>query len=227
MGKNGEDANSGMWLMDRGGNRIKQVSPNSITFQRGASFAQNRPETVVDPNDPGYAYYTTAAEAMSQHLPSPQGAGTVAAKTEARSEVPTKVGDLKVAYGTMIAHAQLLRQAAKALNNGDVQALAGLKNQFKNQFGYAGPITSEAIADAYKGEVSNVINKGHITDTGNEKVAHTLDPTHQNYKTLDSVLGAYESLAQSKQDQLVKQATAATTPKRTTNAAKPIRTIKF
>lgn len=216
MGENGTGPNQGMWLMDRAGNRIKQESPNSLTFQRGASFAQNKPETVVDPNDPGYAYYTTAAEAMRNHLPSPMGAGTVAAKSEARSEVPTKVGDQKVAFGTMIAHAQLLRDAARALNNGDSQTLSGLQNRFKNEFGWSGPVTSEAIADAYKGEVSNVINKGHITDAGNEKVAHTLDPTRQNYSTIDSVLSAYQSLAQSKLDQLNKQVQASKTQGRST-----------
>jgi hypothetical protein len=200
--------------MDRAGTRIKQISPNSLTFQRGASFAQNRPEVVVDPNDPGYAYFTSAANAMNQNLPSPMGAGTQAAKVEARSEVPTKIGDQKVAFTTMIQHAQLLRNAAKALNNGDMQTLNGLENAFKNEFGYSGPITAAAIADAYKGEVSNVINKGHITDTGNEKIAHTLDPTHQNYKTIDSVLGAYQALAQSKMNMLNQQAQSATTPRR-------------
>lgn len=168
-----------------------------------------RPVQVADPNNPGNVTYESAGKAMSTGAMAPSSAATSAAKSEAKSEVPTKIGDQKVAFNTMIQHAQLLRQAAAALNNGDVQALAGLKNSFKNQFGYSGPITAEAIADAYKGEVSNVINKGHITDAGNEKVAHTLDPAHQNYQTIDSVLGAYQSLAQSKLNMLNQQANVA------------------
>ena len=41
------------------------------------------------------------------------------------------------------------------------------------------------------------------------KTAKTLDPTKQNYQTIDSVLGAYQSLAQSKLNMLNQQATAA------------------
>lgn len=209
MGTNGTGENQGMWLLDRGGNRVKQVSPFSLTFQRGASFAQNRPEEVVDPNDPGHVYYTTAANAMNNNLPAPAGAPTQAARSEARSEVPTKIGDQKVAFNTMIQHAQLLRDAARALNNGDVQALNGLKNSFKNTFGYSGPITAQAIADAYGGEVTNVIAKGHITDKDMEKTSKTLDPSKQNFATMDSVLTAYQALAQSKLNMLNNQANAA------------------
>ena len=209
MGKNGEDSNSGMWLMDRMGNRIKQVSPNSLTFQRGASFAQNKPEVVTDPNDPGYAYYTTAAQAMSGNLPAPGSAANVAAKREAVSEVPTKIGDQKVAFTTAIQHAGLLRQAAKALNNGDQQTLSGLKNAWKNEFGQSGPITAQAIADAYSDEVTKMLASGHLTDKSMGKTAKTLDPTKQNYQTIDSVLGAYQSLAQSKLNMLNQQAQAA------------------
>ena len=211
MGKNGEDSNSGMWLMDRMGNRIKQVSPNSLTFQRGASFAQNKPEVVTDPNDPGYAYYTTAAQAMSGNLPAPGSAGNVAAKREAVSEVPTKIGDQKVAFTTAIQHAGLLRQAARALNNGDQQTISGLKNAWKNEFGQSGPITAQAIADAYSDEVTKMLASGHLTDKSMGKTAKTLDPTKQNYQTIDSVLGAYQSLAQSKLNMLNQQAQAART----------------
>ncbi len=164
---------------------------------------------VGDPNNPGETTFTSMGNAIKTGAKGTQSASLAAAKTEAKSEVPTKIGDQKVAFKTMIQHADLLRQAVKGLQNGDQQTLAGLKNRFKNEFGYSGPITAEAIADAYKGEVSNVINKGHITDTGNEKIAHTLDPSKQNYQTIDSVLGAYQALAQSKMNMLVQQANAA------------------
>lgn len=189
---------------------------------RGAGAAQARPVVAAaDPNDPGNLTYMPAGQAMKTGALAPQSAATGAAKTEAKSEVPTRIGDQKVAFTTMIQHADLLRRAAKALNNGNTQTLNGLENAFKNEFGYSGPITSAAIADAYKGEVSNVINKGHITDTGNEKIAHTLDPTKQNFETIDSVLSAYQALAQSKMDMLNKQANAAKNPKGAAAPANP------
>jgi hypothetical protein len=146
---------------------------------------------------------------MSTGAAGPQSASVQVPRQAMKAAVPTKIGDLNVAFDTMDQHATLLRQAVHALANGDMQTLNGLQNKFKNEFGSSGPITASAIADAYKGEVSNVINKGHITDQGNEKIAHTLDPNRQNYSQMDSVLGAYQALARSKMSMLNKQTTKA------------------
>lgn len=164
---------------------------------------------VADPNNPGNTMYTTAGNAIAQG-----NAGTASAELQVprqalKAGVPTNIGNQNVAFNTMIQHAQLLRQATQALNNGNVQALNGLKNSFKNQFGYAGPITAQAIADAYNGEVTSVLNKGHITDKDLAKSAQTLDPSKQSPEQMDSVLGAYQNLAQSKMNMLHNQASAA------------------
>ncbi len=171
----------------------------------------------ADPNNPGNITYAPKSKAVG--MSSPQGAPTAAAKTEARAEVPTKIGDQKVAFNTMIQHADLLRKAAKALNNGDVQALNGLENSFKNAFGYSGPITAQAIADAYGGEVTNVIAKGHITDKEMDKTGRTIDPQSQNFETIDSVLSAYQALAKSKMNMLNQQANAARTGSASTSTS--------
>lgn len=180
--------------------KTKQVTPLGL-----GNPGMGKPMEVGDPETPGQTKVVTGQTAVADALPGKGSASVAVPKRAAEAEVPTKIGDQKVAFTTMIQHADLLRRAAKALNNGDVQSLSGLENAFKNEFGYSGPITSSAIADAYKGEVSNVINKGHITDQGNEKIAHTLDPTRQNYQTIDSVLGAYQALAQSKMNMLNQQ----------------------
>ena len=130
-------------------------------------------------------------------------------KRAALGEVPTKIGDQRVAFTTMIQHADLLRRAAKALNNGDNRTLSGLENAFKNEFGYSGPITAKAIADAYGGEVTNVIAKGHITDKEMGKTEKTIDPEHQNFDTINSVLNGYQALAQSKMNMLDQQKNSA------------------
>ena len=213
MGANGTGPNEGTWLLDKAGNRIKQISPNSLTMQRGASFAQNRPVVVVDPNDPGNAFYASAGQAINQHLGSPQGADTVAAKSEAKSEVPTKVGDQKVAFNTAIQHAQLLTQAAQALQNGNVQALNSLGNKFSNAFGSSGPVTAQAIADAYTREVTKMLSAGHLTDAEIAAVGGTLDPNRQSPQQVVGVINAYRALAQSKLQQLNKQVETVRHPK--------------
>jgi hypothetical protein len=178
------------------------------------------PREFADVNNPGQTIIGTGAQAIGQ--PGVQSASVQVPKTALKAEVPTKIGDLKVAFTTMDQHADLLRKAVKAVGNGDNQTLNSLKNSFKNEFGYSGPITAAAIADAYKGEVSNVINKGHITDTGNEKIAHTLDPSKQSPAQMEAVLAAYQGLAQSKMKMLQQQqnsAVAKSQPKSKTPAA--------
>lgn len=205
MGKNGTDENSGMWLMDKAGERISQVSPNSLTAQKSLTYTQNRGVQVADPDNPGNTKYETLGQAIKTGAAGPQSASVQIPKRAMASEVPTKMGDQKVAFTTMIQHADLLRDASRALSNGDVQALSGLKNAFKNEFGYSGPITAAAIADAYGGEVTNVISKGHITDAEMAKTGKTLDPSKQNFETIDKVLTAYQALAQSKMNMLNQQ----------------------
>jgi hypothetical protein len=184
--------------------KVKDQNGNPTT-----PVAWATPKEVADPDNPGQTKFMTTGQAMAQGAQGTQSAAVQVPRQAMKAEMPTKIGDQKVAFTTMVQHADLLRRAAKALNNGDIQTLSGLENAFKNEFGYAGPITASAIADAYKGEVANVINKGHITDTGSEKIAHTLDPTKQNYETIDSVLGAYQGLAQSKMNMLNQQEQAA------------------
>lgn len=206
MGTNGEGPNQGMWLLDRGGNRIKQVSPFSLTFQRGASFAQNRPEEVVrDPNNPGVVTYAPASEAMAQGLQAPQSAGTVAAKKTLTSATSGPIAQQSTAFQTAIQHGQLLRTAITALSNGDQTTLNSLKNKFKAEFGVSGPITAEAIADAYGREITSVLSKGHMTDSEIGTVGRTLNVNRQSPQQSLAVIDAYTNLAQSKMNILQQQ----------------------
>lgn len=176
---------------------------------------------VGDPNNPGNTTFSTAGNAVRQNLAGTQSASVQVPKAAAKAEVPTKIGDQKVAFTTMIQHAELLRDAARALSNGDVQTLAGLKNAFKNEFGYSGPITAQAIADAYGGEVTNVISKGHITDAEVAKTGRALNPSKQNFETVNRVLTAYQALAQSKMNMLNQQKQSAINQSQTKKAGAP------
>src|SRR5205807_4928726 len=129
----------GMWLIDRGGNKLKRIG-DSPSLAR----AQARPMEVVDPDNPQQTKIVSGGTAIQQGMPGKGSASLAVAKRAAIAEVPTKIGDKKVAFTTMITHASLLRTAAKALNNGDMQTLSGLQNAFKNEFGYSGPITAKA-----------------------------------------------------------------------------------
>ena len=196
---------SGPIIIDR---RTGKAAP--VTGPQGQNYAPPAlasPIQVADPNNPGQTIMVPRGKVAG--MAGAQSASVTVPKKAMSSEVPTKIGDQRVAFTTMIQHAELLREAARALQNGDVQTLSGLRNSFKNEFGYAGPITAQAIADAYGGEVTNVIAKGHITDKEMGKTSKTIDPSKQNFQTINSVLNAYQALAQSKMNMLGQQENAA------------------
>ena len=197
MGQNGPGENQGMWLMDKVGNRIRQISDQSLMFNRGASYAQNKAEVVTDPNNPGNAYYTTAAQAMSQHLPSPLGAAPTAAKAITKSAVAGPIGNEINAFNTALQHADLLQSAMSALNNGDQQTLNALKNRFKTEFGSSDVTNFQTIASAYSREINKMLSSGHITDAEIKDAGASI-PAKASPQQILGALQAYKALATSK-----------------------------
>lgn len=167
---------------------------------RGAGAAQARPVVAAaDPNDPGNLTYMPAGQAMKTGALAPAAAPAQTAKATARAVAPGgKVGEEINAFSTAIQHADLLRSAVAALGNGDQQTLNSLKNRFKTEFGVAGPITAQAIADAYQREVTSGLSKGHMTDSEIGSVGKTLNVGAQSPQQSLGVIDAYKALFQSK-----------------------------
>jgi len=184
-------------------------------------------QEIADPNNPGETTFTTKSGAIQSGASGPQSASVQVPRAAAKAEVPTGIGNQKVAFTTAIQHADLLRAAARALNNGDEQTLNALKNRFKDEFGSTGPITASVISDAYGREVTSMLSKGHMTDSEISTVGSTVNPTRQNFAQTDAVLGAYQALAQSKMNMLNQQKTSAIKqsqkPNATPNASKGIK----
>lgn len=129
---------------------------------------------------------------------------TYAIETKAAEKATSGTwADTRLAYNTALDHSQLLMQAATALQNGDVQALNSLKNKFGTAFGATGPITFNAIANAYNHEVTSVVAKGHMTDKEVETGGASL-PANASLPQIQSVVGAYNSLMSSKRNELDK-----------------------
>jgi type II secretory pathway pseudopilin PulG len=192
---------SGPIIVNRKTGQARPVTgPQGETYQPPALAS---PKEIADVDNPGQTKIVPAGQSFGQ--PGTGSASLQVPRQAAKAEVPKDIGTQRIAFTTMAQHADLLRTAMQALNNHDMQTLNRIQSAFKTEFGYSGPITAAAIADAYKGEVTNVINKGHITDTGSEKVAHTLDPTRQSPQQLDDVLSAYQALANSKMKMLDQQ----------------------
>lgn len=154
---------------------------------------------VADPNNPGNVTYDSAWHAIQSRALSPQSAPAQTARQTARAVAPGgKVGEEINAFNAAIQHADLLRSAVAALHNGDQQTLNSLKNKFKTEFGASGPITAEAIADAYQREITSMLAKGHMTDAEIGSVGKTLNVNAQSPEQSLGVIDAYAALANSK-----------------------------
>ena len=68
------------------------------------------------------------------------------------------------AFRTAIAHADLLGQAAQALQNKNTRLYNSAKNALATQFGDPDPSNFNVISNAYTREVTKALSAGHITD---------------------------------------------------------------
>lgn len=103
-----------------------------------------------------------------------------------------------LAFNTALQHADLLKQAASAMKNGDQQTLNALKNKWQTEFGSPLPTNAKAIANVYAREVTKSVSGGHITDNEIKEQGGTIDV---NSASLDQILGAadtYKALMRSK-----------------------------
>ena len=198
-------AAEGLQIVNR---RNAQATP--VTGAGGQTFGPTAlalPREVGDVNNPGQTKIVPAGQSFGQ--PGVGSASVQVARTAAKAEVPTKIGDTRVAFNTAMQHADLLKQAATALANGNQQTLNSLKNRFTTEFGATGAITAQAIADAYSREVQKGLSSGHITEGDTAKVAATLNVSRQSLQQTLGVLDAYKSLFQSKMNMLNQQKTSA------------------
>ena len=107
-------------------------------------------------------------------------------------------------FRTAISHADLLGQAAQALQNGDTKALNTVKNALKTQFGDPEPTNFNVIANAYTREVTKAISAGHITDSEVSTQGATI-PQNASPQQIQGAVNAYKNLMASKAQQRMQQ----------------------
>jgi len=195
--------NEGLWLVDRAGHKIKRMSDSPLLQRALAGSIE-----VADVNNPGETKIESKGQAIATGAPGAQSASVQVPRQAAKAEVPTNIGNQRVAFQTMIDHSKLLRQAAHALQNGDVRLLNSISNRAMSEFGDPALTDFNAISNAYNHEVTSVISKGHMTDSEVKTGGATM-PSDANFATIDKVLQSYESLANSKMQQMDKQITRA------------------
>jgi hypothetical protein len=176
----------------------KQQNALALANQRGLSFAQNRFGAFVDPNNPTQVIPVPYGEAAKRGLHLATGAQYQTMEAMLKSSTSGPIGNEIGAFSTSLQHADLLGQAALALNNGDIRLLNRLKNDFATQFsGEEAPTDFNTIAGAYTREVTKALSSGHITDA--EIAANGLTiPRDASPTQISGAVNAYKNLMRSK-----------------------------
>lgn len=111
-----------------------------------------------------------------------------------------KVSQELNAYNTALAHADLLQQAAKAMQNGDTKVLNSLQNRLKTEFGSSDVTNFNVIANAYTREVTKALSSGHLTDAEIKEQGATI-PSNASPEQIMGAITAYKNLMASKLQQ--------------------------
>jgi hypothetical protein len=127
----------------------------------------------------------------------PEAIGT---KEVTKAFTTGKPAEELVAFNTAIAHADLLKQAAVALKNGDLKVLNSIKNKYKEQTGSDLPTNYKVIAGAYSRELNKALSAGHVTDTEIKEAGATI-PSDASLEQILGATDAYKALMQSKVQQ--------------------------
>ena len=123
-----------------------------------------------------------------------------------KSAIAGPIGQQVTSYNTAIQHANQLRQAADALDNGDVRALNAIGNQIGFQFGSDKTTNFNVIKNALSGEVSKVFKGGEATDAEIKSVQAPFDAANSP-KQLKGAIDNAIHLMNSKRDALQQQYT--------------------
>ena len=177
---------------------LKQKNALALANQRGVSLGANRFAGFVSPNNPTQVIPATWGEAQKRGLHLATGAQYQTMEAMLKSATSGPIGNEIGAFSTSLQHADLLGQAALALNNGDVRLLNRLKNDFATQFeGEEAPTDFNTIAGAYTREVTKALSSGHITDA--EIAANGLTiPRDASPAQISGAVNAYKNLMRSK-----------------------------
>lgn len=177
---------------------------NRMAGARARAGAESRYVQITDPDRPGEFIYKPVGQAARDKSSSAQSASGTVPKKVLEWATTGKGGEEINSFNTALQHADLLKEAAIRLQNGDTRWLNDKKNEFKSAFGDPNLTTARAIANAYSREVTKMLSSGHMTDSEIGSAEATL-PLDANIETIESVLDAYKALAGSKMQQRYNQ----------------------
>ena len=175
----------------------KQRKALELANQRGVSLGANRYTGFVDPSNPTQVIPATWGDAAKRGLRLATGAQYKSMESMLDSSTSGPIAEQMVAFSTAFQHADLLENAAKALNNGDTRLMNQVTNDLATQFGDEAPTNFTTIATAYTREVNKALSSGHVTDAELTTVGATI-PLNASPEQILGAIQAYRKLMQSK-----------------------------
>ena len=175
----------------------KQKKALELATQRGAAYGAGKFGNFVDPANPTQVIAVPYGEAAKRGLHLATGAQYLTMEAMLKASTSGPIANEVVAFSTALQHADLLAQAAVALNNRDNRAWNKVKNELSTQFGDEAPTNFQTIAGAYTREVTKALAAGHVTDTEISLNGATIPQEASDEQILGAV-NAYKNLMKSK-----------------------------
>lgn len=167
-------------------------------------LANTRPVQVIDPNNPDQVIFQSAGQAIKSGAASPQSIPYQTEKGLQKEFTTGSAAKNLTAFNTAIEHANQLRTAADALQNGDVRSLNKIGNEMGYQFGSDKMSNFNVIKNALAGEVSKVFKGGQATDAEIKEVQAPFDAANSPAQLKGAIENAVH-LMNSKRDALKQQ----------------------
>jgi hypothetical protein len=185
---------------------IKQTKVDPRVAGAVASGA-NRYIQVINPNDPEQVTLMRAADAARAGANTPASIGFQTDKAITRYMTSGAGGANITAFNTTTEHLNTLQDAAKALQNGDVQAFNSLGNKWATATGMPAPTDFNAVKFAVAGELSKTFKGAGATDAEISQINQTIN-TSQSPPQIQGAIDFYKRLMSGKLSALQSQYSA-------------------
>jgi len=170
---------------------------------RAEAFARYRPVQTIDGD--GNVHYEYAGNAIAGGASAPASIPFRTAQSVAKAFTSGPQAGQLTAFRTATDHLALMRQAADALHNGDVQAINRLGNAFQTQLGKAAPTNAKALAEMLSGELASVLSKGGATVSEIDEMRKQINANAQSPEQMSGIIDTNQNVINEKANELLQQ----------------------
>ena len=168
---------------------------------RAAAFGANRFVPVMDPQDPSRVILMRAADASKAGVGTPASIAFQTDKAVTRAFTAGKPADTINYFNTATDHLKLLKEAADALQNGNIIAFNRAANAWSTATGNAAPTNFDSVRNAVAGELSKTFRGASATNEEINLITGTINNT-QSPDQLHGSIDYYLKLMDGKMEAL-------------------------